>query len=313
MVRPVLASSPRKPAPLPFDPAFVSDDIVLAQAQIALRGGLFDQALTCATIVVNRATDVRLRCEALRYQSNAFRLLCLWDEAIAAARSEAKVAEQAGLTERMAEALNGEAAVYLARGELEAAYPLLKHALDAANTPRLRGVLWQNLGMLEASRGRFAAADEALERSRHFFDEAGDLWGSACTLINQGCVRLDQRDFEGATRLLETAIAAGRAANDLDLVAGAMMNQARAYFSLGRLDDAEFQASSAAGFYVSSQMSLRYAECLMVLGDIEKARGEMDIARRCWTRGFETAEKIGAFGIRDEIRKRLQPDLDHSR
>jgi tetratricopeptide (TPR) repeat protein len=308
----VLTSTKRKSVALPFDPATVGDEVVLSQAQVALRGGLFDQALLCARIVADRARDVEWRCEALRIQSNAHRMLCEWSEALDAARREAQIATASGLDDRLAEAHNAEAGVYLSRGQPEAARPVLLEGLKRARAPRLLGVLWQNLGIVETGLHRFAEAERALDTSRGFFDAAGDPWGVACTLINQGCIRLDVGDAEGATQVFAKAITAGRAANDLDLVASAMMNQARAYFRLGRLDEAEFHASSAAGFYVSSKMALRYAECLMVLGDIELARGERDIALRCWRRGLETAEELGAAGIRDELRQRLEQDLDHS-
>ena len=309
----MLASTQRKSVALPFDPATVGDDVVLSQAQVALRSGLFDQALLCAGIVADRAKDLDWRCEALKIQSNAHRMLCQWPEALNAARREAETATTAKMDNRLAEARNAEAAVYLTRGEPQLARPILVEGLKTAKTPRLLGVLWQNLGIVETSLGKFNEAEQALDTSRGFFDAAGDQWGVACTLINKGCVRLDTGDADGATLVFAKAITAGRAANDLDLVSSAMMNQARAYFRLGRLDEAEFHASSAAGFYVSSKMALRYAECLMVLGDIELARGERDIALRCWRRGLETAESLGATGIRDEIRERLQQDLDHSR
>jgi tetratricopeptide (TPR) repeat protein len=307
----VPASSSRKVPPLPFDPSVVSDDIIIAQAQIALRGGLVDQALLCAEIVARRTSDIEAKCEALRLRSNAYRLQADWAQAIASAREESELAKAAGLTDRVAEALSAEAGVYLTRADFEAARPLLMRALETTTSPRILGVLWQNLGYLEASLAHFGDADAAFECSRNFFDTAGDLWGSACTLINQGCARIDQGDFESATEILGRAVAAGRAVNDLDLVAGAMMNQARALFRLGRLDDAEFHASSAAGFFVSSRMSLRYAECLLVLGDIELARGAGEVAERCWRRGLETAESLEATGIRDEFLQRLQQDLGH--
>jgi tetratricopeptide (TPR) repeat protein len=307
----VSRSSTRPVPALPFDPASVPDDVVLSHAQVALRGGVLDQSLACASIVAERSPVVETRCEALRLRSNALRLQGDWEGALESARKEGALAEEAGLADRRAEALNAESAVYLARGEFGIAKPLLERALKVAMSPRLLGVLWQNVGLLHASLQEFSQAEEALHRSRRYFDQAGDAWGSACTLINQGCVRLDQDDHEGATEVFAAAITAARAANDLDLVAGAMMNQARAFFRLGRFDEAEFHASSAAGFFISSKMSLRYAECLMVLGDVEHARGEVDIARRCWRRGLETAEALAAQGIREELLQRLQHDPDH--
>src|SRR5439155_17258210 len=144
-----------------------------------------------------------------------------------------------------------------------------------ATEPRMLGVLWQNLGTLEAQAHEqdAAAAEAAFERSLRFFEKTGDQWGVACTLINTGCLRLDHGDYQEAASVFSRAVDAGRAANDLDLVASAMMNRARALFRVGRLDEAEFSASSAAGFYVSAKVSMRYAECLLVLGDIERARG----------------------------------------
>lgn len=295
----------RKPAALPFDPAMVSDEIVLAQARLALRSGAYDQAVQCCDVVVARASAPLVRCEALRLLANAHRLQCSWDAAIAAARREAQEAERAGLNDRVAEALNAEASVYLTRTELPLARPLLHRALGVASEPRLLGVLWQNLGMLEAQAGHFPLAEDAFLRSLAHFDRGGDLWGTACTLINTGCLRLDMNDLDGAIELLERAVGAGRAANDLDLVATAMMNRARALFRRGMLDDAEFSASSAAGFYVSSNTSIKYAECLIVLGDIERARGAEGIAMRCYRRGLETAESLGAPGLAEELRQRI--------
>ena len=300
----VLAPS-RKSSALPFDPAMVSDEIVLAQARLALRSGSYDQAVHCCDVVVQRATDADVRCEALRLLANAHRLQCSWDSAVEAARRETEEGERAGLNDRVAEGLNAEASVYLARTEMSLARPLLHRALGVAAEPRLLGVLWQNLGMLEAQDRHFQAADEAFLRSLAHFDRGGDLWGTACTLINTGCLRLDLDDLDGAIELLERAVTAGRAANDLDLVATAMMNRARALFRRGKLDDAEFSASSAAGFYVSANLSIKYAECLIVLGDIERARGAEGIAMRCYKRGLETAEALAAPGLAAELRNRI--------
>lgn len=290
---------------LPFDPGATSDIEALDRAAIALRGGLLEQAVACARLVSGRAAEPTLRCEALRLLSNAHRLLCAWDDAIAAAQREVAEADAAGLPDRVAEGLNAHAAVHLTRFQLDEARSLLQRALQSAADPRLLGVVWQNLGLVEAQTGQPAAAEIAFQRSLGYFDLAGDHWGAACTLINQGCLRLDQGEHEGAAAVFARAEQAARAANDMDLVAGALMNGARALFHLGRLEEAQFRASSATGFFVSSQMSLRYAECLLVLGDIEQARGADAIAQRCWQRGLATAERLGARGLRDELRGRL--------
>lgn len=259
----VLATPPRQATALPFDPASASDEAVLAHARAALQGGHPEQTLACAAVVAGRSENAEHRCEAFWLQSNAYRLHGSWNEAIAAARFEARVAEGASLADRLAEALDAEAAVLLARGELDAALPLLQRALRAATSPRLLGVLWQNVGTLEARRGNHHEAEDALDTSRRFFEDSGDLWGSACCLIDQGCVRLDHADYEGATTLLARAIAVAHATDDASLLAGAMGSRAHADMGPSRLDDAKSHAGGAAGLLAASRMLLRHAQRLL--------------------------------------------------
>jgi tetratricopeptide (TPR) repeat protein len=265
-------------------------------------GGLLDRALHAFTQVAETAADPDLRAEALVRRAGVHRARCEWDAAVAAAR---EVAGTNGLADRGAEALNAEAVVYLTRGDLEHAVPLLERVLAVASDDRVCGIAAQNLGTIAAQRGDFAGAERHFLDSRRRFAAARYEFGEATALNNAAAVALDRGEPEDALRAGEEArMLAGRV-GDQELLGIAAINCAEALARLDRHAEAEELASSALGHFTAAGNALREVECLRLLGDISRARGDAGTARRCYDRGLERAERIGSTREQTELASRI--------
>ena len=268
-------------------------------------GGLLDRALHAFTQVAETAADPDLRAEALVRRAGVHRARCEWDAAVASAREAATLAGTNGLADRGAEALNAEAVVYLTRGDLEHAVPLLERVLAMASDDRVCGIAAQNLGTIAAQRGDFAGAERHFLDSRDRFAAARYVFGEATALNNAAAVALDRGEPEGALRAGEEArMLAGRV-GDQELLGIAAINCAEALARLDRHAEAEELASSALGHFTAAGNALREVECLRLLGDISRARGDAGTARRCYDRGMERAERIGSTREQAELASRI--------
>lgn len=269
------------------------------------RGGALDKALLAYRTVAELATSAELRVEAHRRRAGVLRARCEWDAAIAEARESGAVAAAAGLSDLYAEALNAEAGVYQARGDIAQARPLLVQALTATEDPRIQGIAWQNLGFLAATEKDFSEAERCFERSSERFAEADYLRGEVISLINSGRIALDQGRTEEGLSICRRGLEAARREQDLDLTAVATMNYADALLSLDRLEDALDLASEAMGYFGSVPNRWRQVECLRLLGDIHVRAGEPDVARRCYSQGLRIARDVGTPVEEERLQERL--------
>ena len=269
------------------------------------QGGALEGARECFEYAAAESDDPDLVAEALWRLAHVHRLQCRWDDAIDAARRSAEVAQVARLPERQSEALNAEAAVHMSRGAPDAARPLLEQTLTLTADHRMRGVALQNLGTIAAHAGDLDAAERHFADSYACFRQAGYERGEAMALNNQGRATLDRGRHEDAARLLERALLLARAIPDLDLVALASLNLAEAFAAAGRDLDAQDMATTALGFFATASNAWRRVECLRLIGDIHRDRGDRESATACWEQARALASEIGAAGELASLDARL--------
>ena len=244
--------------------------------------------------------------ESWLLESHARHALCAWDEAISAARQSAEAAGAARRDDLVAEALNAEAAVHFARGELDDALQLYRRMLSLAGPPRIRGLALQNMATILANRGELEEAAARFGEAYDAFDAAGYDWGKAHVMNNRVALALDEGQFDVAEREGRRAVQLARKMDDLDLISVATLNLAEAHMGLNDLESAEREASQALGQFNTSGNAWRRAICLRILGDIAGRQGDREVAERMWTMGLEIAREIGTGVEISDFERRLQ-------
>lgn len=285
--------------PLPSDAA-----AQLAHGLRLEKAGVLDRALDAYRIAA-AAEDANLAAQGHCRQAVVHRTRCEWDDALAAARESARLATTAGLNERLAEALNAEAAVHQSRGAFALAIPILERISSVTTSERMRGVALQNLGAIAAQSGDLATAEQRFAASLAAFERIGYRWGAASALLNLGRLTFERGDLARARVLFEDADGAAREVEDLDLHALVMLNRAELAMAESELASAVDLASTALGHFGSEGNSWRRLECLRLLGDIAHREGSAATAARCYEQGIELAQRIGAAVEETTLRERL--------
>ena len=145
---------------------------------------------------------------------------------------------------------------------------------------------------MSAMSGDHVTAVRFFEESLVRFRESGYERGVAIALNNVGRASIDSGDFQRAQEVLERAIGEARGAGDLELASVALVNLAESLIPTGDLARAEEEASAALGFFMVSGNFWRQVECFKILGDLRRARGELEIARRLYEQGLLVARRI---------------------
>lgn len=271
----------------------MADSPTLAEGARAEKLGMHDRALA-AYEAAAASHDPAVASEGLRRQADIQRLRCDWDTAVRSARRAQRVAREAGLPQQVAEALNCEASVLLARGELKGARLLLEQMVDVAADARLRGIGLQNLGAVHAQRHDLDAAERAFAESHACFTACGYARGQAITLNNRGRAALDRGDTTRASALLGEAVAAARDVEDEELIALAMTNLGEAVLASADYERASDLVCTALGHFRTSGNRWREVECLRLLGTINERRGHHAEAMRCYGHALDLARGIDA-------------------
>jgi len=246
------------------------------------------------------------RAEAHIGLARVYRTLSDWDAAIREASSAARLADEAANGDLAAEAMNVEVGVHQLRGDFVAGERLAQHALSKAHSPRVRGILLQNLGAIAAQRREFSVAERYFSQSVEAFTAARYEIGIAIALNNASAAARDSGDFE---RSLELAIVATNVADRIDALDTTMLalqNQAHALLELGHVAKAESILSQTLGHYAATHNALRYAECLEIMGRIhEWTPGYIDSAVQCYQLAAATAEKVNDRVLVARLESRL--------
>ena len=145
---------------------------------------------------------------------------------------------------------------------------------------------------MSAMAGDHATAVRFFEESLVSFRLSGYERGVAIALNNVGRSSIDCGDYTRAQEVLARAVAHARIAADLELASVALVNLAESLIPSGDYARAEEEASAALGFFKVSGNIWRQVECLKILGDLRRARGEPDVARRLYEQGLLLARRI---------------------
>lgn len=270
------------------------DSAAMREGQRAEMLGMLDRALVVYRQLAEGSDDPDIRAEALWRQADVLRVQCQWSDGIESARRAQQVAAGAGLPRRHAEALNAEASIYLARGDLAQARALFETLASTADDLRMRGIGLQNLGSVHAQQGELDLAERVFAESHACFVRCGYERGQAIALNNQGRIALERGDHVRASAILVRAEEAARRVEDEELIALSTTNLADAALAMGDMELAHDRVCTALGHFRASGNRWRETECLRLLGTINERRGAREDARRCYERGLRLAGEIDA-------------------
>ena len=276
------------------------------------KAGLLDKALSHYRDVRRGSTDAALVAESWTLEAFVHHAHGDWEAALAAASRGAELARSLDRPDLTAEALNARAMVHYSRGAFVEAQQLFEEMLELSEDPRVRGLALQNLGSLHGQTGEFDLSEQRFAEAERHFEEAGYEWGRAHVHNNRAALALDRKDHAGAEAAARAAVQIARRSDDLDLLAIATMNLAEALMGLGRLQEAEAEASTALGQFEISKNAWRRVACFRILGDLSARQGDPAIARRMWERGLSLAGQIGASVEAGELSERLDRGLPDS-
>jgi tetratricopeptide (TPR) repeat protein len=271
-------------------------------------GGDAPRALSAYRVAVTLADTPALRAEAVRRVGDAHRGVGAWAEARAAYQESLAIARAHRLTDLAAEALNAEATIAVLRGDSAAARPLFLEALACNPESRVRGLVLSNLGMCAAREGDHERAVELFVAALGCYRVAGYERGVLIALNNVAAAHIEVGRAALAMPLLHEAAQLARRLLELDLLLLTVRNEAEACLQLGRLDDAEVRIGEALGHFVHPGAEARRAECLVILGDVLRARGaapQAAAARRCYELALTLAESAEAAPVAERARKAL--------
>lgn len=283
----------------------------LEQGHTHQRSGRLTQALECYRLASAGAEEVELRVEALRWQAIVHHMRSEWDAALAAAGEAAESARVANLADQAAEALNITGIVHQSRGAFDLATALFEQILGANPSDRVRGAALQNLGSIAAQRGDFDTARQRFLASHQCFKRAGYLRGEAVVLANFGRAAVDCGNFRVAVDMLKQAVSAAKRLGNSELTAITTMNYAEALAGLKDYDQAYRLAGEALDHFTATGNGWRRVECLRLLGDIRRDRGEVAEAERSYAEAIAEASVIGAAAELELLHKRREALAGH--
>jgi tetratricopeptide (TPR) repeat protein len=281
----------------------------IAQGQRFEYAGDAERARTAYGTALALAETPALQAEAVRRLGDTHRARGAWDEAHRAYTRSAAIAQAAGLRDLLAEALNAEGSIAVLQGDGAKASAVFEDALRHNPGPRVRGLLLQNIGMCAARDGDHARAVELFVASLGCFRESGYRRGVIIALNNLGAARIEVGELTEAVPLLREAAAIARELHELDLLLLTVRNEAEVCAKLGRLDEAEQYIGEALGHFSRAGNESRRAECLVILGDVQRAHGTATldaVAGRCYALAAELADSVGATVIAARARAALE-------
>jgi tetratricopeptide (TPR) repeat protein len=256
--------------------------------------GMLDKAFERFRQAASIAGTASQRVHAIRRQADVLRTRCEWDEALRFARRAQEIAEEADLKDALAESINSEAAVYHARGEHARALELYERMLQLTTDARVRGVALQNLGTIAALGGDHTLAESRFRDSFRAFREAGYERGMTMALNNYGRSALESGSADLAESLLHRAERLALVLNDFDLANMCMLNRAEAMLARRAYDEADELVSRAIGHFGMTNNQWRRLECLRLLGDIDRLRGNESEARAYYSAALTLARHLEA-------------------
>lgn len=289
----LMTPSSGRPPGAATDPARAAS--LLEEGMRRQKAGTLDEAMVLFQAVA-ASPDPAVASAGWRHVAGVHRLHSDWDAAIEAARRAARIAEEVGIRELYAEALNAEAIVHQMRGDFAQAVPLLERMLDITADPKGQGIALQNLGSIAAQQGDFARARQHFLRSHKCFERAGYTHGVAFVLNNFGRAALDHANARVAVPMLEDALGAARRVGDHDLEALVHRNLAEAAVALDDRARARAHLEAAERIFTTAGNRARLVECLRLRGELAERDGDAPAARALYRDAWLLATEVGTAG-----------------
>jgi tetratricopeptide (TPR) repeat protein len=266
---------------------------LLNEGQHAEQLGALERAISAFT-AASLCDEPEIAAEAFTRLADAHRSRAEWEEATTAAQRGQQAARAAGAELLLAHAMIAEGNVLICKGAFNEAKELFDRVLVLTSDAQMRGLALQNIGSILAQQGQLGAAERVFAESYGCFQRAGYRRGEAIALNNYGRAALDRDNLSLAEDLLTQALGTAREVEHAELIALATLNLAEAKARRGQYHDAEDLASQALGFFASCGNRWREIECLRLIGAINEQSGDRVNAGRCYARGLQIAQAVGA-------------------
>ena len=290
-------------APRPVTSPDVAANL-LREGMVHQKAGALDEAMRIYRRVA-ASPDSAIASAGWRHVAGVHRLHSEWDAALDAARRAARIAEEVGVRELYAEALNAEAIIHQMREDFAQAIPLLEQMLEITADPKGQGIALQNLGSIAAQQGDFARARRYFLRSHACFERAGYTHGVAIVLNNFGRAALDHANARVAITMLEDALGAARRVGDADLEALVHRNIAEAAVALDDREQARTHLEAAERSFTAAGNRARLVECLRLRAELAERELGADAARARYREAYALATEVGALGEQARLAERL--------
>ncbi len=193
------------------------------------------------------------------------------------------------------EALNALANFTLESGALEEARTRYLEALALGGaSPRLRGRVEQNLGILANIRGDHHNALLHYRRSLAAFESSGEDRGCAIAYHNLGMINSDQRLWEDADRYFRQSLDISRRLGDLHLEGLCLLNHAEVLIARQRFEEARGNAETALAIFEQLGARLDKADVYKVLGVVYRETGRHALAEARLRAAIDLAVSTGS-------------------
>ncbi|MGQ0539770.1 MAG: HD domain-containing phosphohydrolase, partial [Gemmatimonadaceae bacterium] len=250
--------------------------------------------------------DQRALIEALRRLAVARHRLR--DDAEAYVLCSRSLAEASSLGDDglVAEALNTKASFDLEYGQIAVASEGYRQALAlAADHPRLRARIEQNLGIIANIRGDLAAAMEHYSQSLAAFRSADDEAGCAIAYHNLGMISSDRRRWDEAERYFAQSMELAIAQGDEHLRANCLLNRTEVLLARGDFGEARSSAEQALGIVIRIGAEREKADAYRFLGIVYRETGSRTLAEARFKAAIEVAQRSQAVLVEAEASREL--------
>jgi tetratricopeptide (TPR) repeat protein len=180
-------------------------------------------------------------------------------------------------------------------GQLDDSIEQFESAIKLRETigdKRGEAVSLRNLSFVQAIKGNFAEAQNALDRAKAILDPLGDTAATAGLINDIGALDEERGDYRHALESYRTALTMHQSLGDPRLIARSLVNVGFAYYQVGEFDNAEVYWTQAVSAYekfddVSGSVSARLSLALAQI-----AKGDFQPARQLLENGLNQAEKL---------------------
>lgn len=249
---------------------------------------IYQRAVDLAVTLEEHALTALRMARALTFQgrlNDVERWITIGEEAAAAMESSTGRA-------LLAELGNQRVGLAYTRGQYELGITLIAELLPITDSPKVRGMLYQNLGSCYAELKKFEQAQQAFSKAISYFDKAGFDHGLAVAATNAAELAKDQGQYRRAVRAAELAETIAVRCGALDVAFMALQTRAESLVILGQQREAEEAAITALGHFHSVHNPFRSAECEALIASLYEKKGEIETAKMIYCRALTTAKSV---------------------